>query len=142
MIQLVLTLISGSSAFSKSSLNYWKFSVHIPLTSCFENFEHYFASMWDECSCAVFEHSLALPFFRIGMKTDLFQSSKIFFFKFSVYKICSSFAKFITKNFIVSDAFLNGIFFLRFGLFIAHVQTYNAFLYVALIFYQNDKLIY
>ena len=37
-----------------------------------ENFEHYFTSMWDECNCAKFEHSLALSFFGIGMKTDLF----------------------------------------------------------------------
>ena len=35
-------LISGSSAFSKSSLNNWKFSVHILLTPGLENFEHYF----------------------------------------------------------------------------------------------------
>ena len=35
---------------------------------------YYFASMWDECNCAELEHSLALPFFGIGMKTDLFQS--------------------------------------------------------------------
>ena len=46
-------LISGSSAFSKSSLNIWKFSVHILLKPNLENFEHYFASMWDECNCAV-----------------------------------------------------------------------------------------
>ena len=46
-------LISGSSAFSKSSLNIWKFSVHILLKPSLEKFEHYFASMWDECSCAV-----------------------------------------------------------------------------------------
>ena len=38
-------LISGSSAFSKSSLNIWKFSVHIRLKPGLENFEHYFASM-------------------------------------------------------------------------------------------------
>ena len=38
-------LISGSSAFSKSSLNIWKFSVHILLKPGLENFEHYFASM-------------------------------------------------------------------------------------------------
>ena len=38
-------LISGSSAFSKSSLNIWKFSVHILLKPCLENFEHYFASL-------------------------------------------------------------------------------------------------
>ena len=36
--------ISGSSAFSKSSLNTWKFTVHILLNSGLENFEHYFAS--------------------------------------------------------------------------------------------------
>ena len=72
-------LISGSSAFSKTSLNIWKFSVHVLLKPLLENFEHYFASMWDECNCLVhslgmYEHSLALPFFGIGMKTDLFQS--------------------------------------------------------------------
>ena len=38
-------LISGSSAFSKISLNIWKFMVHILLKSGLENFEHYFASM-------------------------------------------------------------------------------------------------
>ena len=38
-------LISGSSAFSKSSLNIWKFSVNILLKTSLENFEHYFASM-------------------------------------------------------------------------------------------------
>ena len=45
-------LISGSSAFSKSSLNIWKFLVHILLKPVLENFEHYFASVWDECNCA------------------------------------------------------------------------------------------
>ena len=42
-------LISGSSAFSKSSLNIWKFLVYILLKPGLENFEHYFASVWDEC---------------------------------------------------------------------------------------------
>ena len=46
-------LTSGSSAFSKSSLNIWKFTVHILLKPGLENFEHYFASVWDECNCAV-----------------------------------------------------------------------------------------
>ena len=46
-------LISGSSAFSKSSLNIWKFMVHVLLKPGLENFEHYFTSMWDECNCAV-----------------------------------------------------------------------------------------
>ena len=38
-------LISGSSAFFKSSLNIWKFSVHVLLKPGLQNFEHYFASM-------------------------------------------------------------------------------------------------
>ena len=41
-------LISGSSAFSKTSLNIWKFSVHVLLKTDLENFEHYFTSM---CCC-------------------------------------------------------------------------------------------
>ena len=48
--------------------------VHILLKPGLENFEHYFASMWDECNCVLFEHSLALPFLGIGMKTYLFQT--------------------------------------------------------------------
>ena len=39
------SLISGSSVFSKSNLNIWKFTVHIVLKSGLENFEHYFASL-------------------------------------------------------------------------------------------------
>ena len=46
-------LISGSSAFSKSSLNIWKFMVHVLLKPGLENFEHYFVSVWDEWNCAV-----------------------------------------------------------------------------------------
>ena len=43
-------LISGSSAFSKTSLNIWKFMVHVLLKPVLENFEHYFTSVWDECT--------------------------------------------------------------------------------------------
>ena len=46
-------LISGSSAFSRTSLNIWKFMVHVLLKPGLENFEHYFASVWDESNCAV-----------------------------------------------------------------------------------------
>ena len=46
-------LISSSSAFSKTSLNIWKFTVHVLLKPGLKNFEHYFTSVWDECNCAV-----------------------------------------------------------------------------------------
>ena len=59
------TLISGSSAFSKTSLNVWKFTVHILLKPGLENFEHYFTSVWDECNCAV-----VWPFFGIAFLWD------------------------------------------------------------------------
>ena len=44
-------LFSGSSAFSKSSLNICKFTVQVLLKPDLENFEHYFTSMRDECNC-------------------------------------------------------------------------------------------
>ena len=44
-------LISGSSAFSKSSLNIWKFMVHVLLKPDLENFKHYY--LRDECNCAI-----------------------------------------------------------------------------------------
>ena len=47
------SLISGSSAFSRPSLNIWQFSVHIVLKPDLENFQRYFASMWSECYCVV-----------------------------------------------------------------------------------------
>ena len=46
-------LISGFSAFSQSSLNIWKFSVHILLKLGLESFDHYFATMWNECNCVI-----------------------------------------------------------------------------------------
>ena len=58
-------LISGSSGFSNSSLNIWKFMGHVLLKPGVENYE---------CNGAVVRHSLTLPFFGSGMKTYLFQS--------------------------------------------------------------------
>ena len=64
------SLISGFSAFSKTSLNIWKFMVH-----------YYWSLAWRilsitllACEMSATVHSLALPFFGIVMKTDLFQS--------------------------------------------------------------------
>ena len=46
-------LISGSSVFSKTSLNIWKFTVHVLLKPGLENVEHYFTSVWDACNCVL-----------------------------------------------------------------------------------------
>ena len=46
-------LISGSSAFSETSLNLWNFTVYVLLKLGLENFEHSFTSVWDECNCSV-----------------------------------------------------------------------------------------
>ena len=45
----VVNLISGSSALSKSSLNIWKFTIHIMLKPSLENFEHYFPIVRGKC---------------------------------------------------------------------------------------------
>ena len=58
-------LISGSSAFSKYSLNIWCFSVHILLRPGLENFEHNFVTVWDEYNCVV-----ARTFFSIAFLWD------------------------------------------------------------------------
>ena len=80
-------LISGSSAVSKSSLNIWKFSDHVLLKPSLENFEHCFASVWDECNCMGI-----WTFFGIGMKTDLSQScSRCWVFQMCWHIACSAF---------------------------------------------------
>ena len=48
----------------KTSLNIWKFTVHVPLKPCLENVEHYFASMYDECNCAVVWAFFGIAFLR------------------------------------------------------------------------------
>ena len=67
-------LISGSSVFSKSSLNSWKFSVHVLLKPSWRNLSITLLACEMSAIGWYSEHSLALPFFGIGMKTDLFQS--------------------------------------------------------------------
>ena len=71
----VENLISGSSAFSKSSLNIWKFIVHVLLKPGLENFEHYFASMrWVQLcgSLSILWHCLSL-----GLEWKLIFSSPV-----------------------------------------------------------------
>ena len=57
-------LISGSSAFSKSSLDIWKFTVHVLLKPGLENFEYYFVSVWVECNCAIVWAFFSIAFLR------------------------------------------------------------------------------
>ena len=49
----VVNLISGSSDFSKSSLNIWKFMVHVLLKPHLDDFEHYLSSMWNQYNSVV-----------------------------------------------------------------------------------------
>ena len=66
--------ISGSSAFSKSSLNSWKLWVHILLKPHLENFEHYLASVLDECNRVVVWTFFGIAFLWDWDETDLLQS--------------------------------------------------------------------
>ena len=63
-------LISGSSAFSKPSLNIWKFMVHVLLKSGLKNFEHYFTSVWDKCNCALVCSFFGIAFLIILSKVN------------------------------------------------------------------------
>ena len=55
-------LISGSSAFSKTSLNVRKFMVHVLLKPGLENFEHHFTSVLDGCNCVVVSAFFGIAF--------------------------------------------------------------------------------
>ena len=67
-------LISCSSAFSKSSLNIWKFTVHVLLKSGLDDFEHYFASMCNESNCAVVWTFFGIAFLWDWSENFFFQS--------------------------------------------------------------------
>ena len=58
-------LISGSSAFSKSSLNIWKFSANVLLKPRLKDFEHYLAHIWNDCNCPV-----VWTFFAVALLWD------------------------------------------------------------------------
>ena len=57
-------LISRSSDFSKTSLNIWKFTVHVLPKPGLENSEHYFTSEWNECNCVVVWAFFGIAFLR------------------------------------------------------------------------------
>ena len=63
-------LVSGSSAFSKSSLNIWKFSGYVLLKPGLEILSITLLTCQMSTVVQYFEHSLALSSFRIGMKSD------------------------------------------------------------------------
>ena len=67
-------LISGSSAFSKTSLNIRNFMVHVLPKPGLDNFEHYFTSVWDECNCAVIWEFFGIAFLWDWNETWPFQS--------------------------------------------------------------------
>ena len=75
-------LISGSSAFPKSSLNILKFMVHVVLKPGLESFEHHFTSVLDECNCSLSSlwHCLSL-----GLEWKLTFSSPVATAEFSKF---------------------------------------------------------
>ena len=84
--------ISGSSAFSKTSLNIWQFMVHILLKPVLENFKHYFTSVRDECNCAVVGAFFGTAFLRDWDEMDLFQScGHCWVFQICCHIECSTF---------------------------------------------------
>ena len=72
-LMYVGNLISGCSTFFKFSLDIWKFMVHIMLKPHLENIEHYFASVWDECNCAVIWAFFGIAFLWVLNESWLFQ---------------------------------------------------------------------
>ena len=67
-------LISCSFTFSKTSLNIWKFMVHKLLKPGSEDFEDYFASVWDECNCVAVWTFFGIAFLWDWNETNLFES--------------------------------------------------------------------
>ena len=81
----VRKLISGSATFSKSSVNVWKFLVHLLLKPGLENFEHYFASLWDDCNCMVVWIFFGIAPNSLGLEWKLTFSSPVAIAEFSKF---------------------------------------------------------
>ena len=74
MILQMLAIWFDPSAFPKPSLYIWKFLIHVLLKPSLEDFEHNLVACKMSALVWEFEYPMALPFFGIGLKTDLFQS--------------------------------------------------------------------
>ena len=108
----VSNLISGSSAFSKSSWYIWTFSVHILLKPSLKDFEHQLASMWNECNCMVvwiffgiallwnWNENWTLPVLwpLLSFPNLLAYSLQHFFFYFFYFFICGGFCHTLKWN--------------------------------------------
>ena len=77
-------LISGSSSFSKSSLDVWKFLVCIMLKPSMQVFKYDLTSMGDECNCLMVSTLFSTTLLGIGIRIDLVQSCV----HCSVFQIC------------------------------------------------------
>ena len=85
-------LISGSSAFSKTSLNMWKFTVHVLLKPGLENIKHPFTRVWDECNCSVVWTFFGIAFLWNWNENHIFQSyGHCWVFQICWYIECSTF---------------------------------------------------
>ena len=80
----VCNLISGSSDYSEYSLIIWKSMVHVLFKPGLENFDCYFANMWDECSCVVVWAFFCIAFLWDWDENYLFQSCGLCW----VFQIC------------------------------------------------------
>ena len=88
----ICNLISGCFALSKTNLNIWKFMVHVLLKPGLENFEHYFASTWDECNCAVVWAFFGIAFLWDSNENWLSQScGRCWVFQICWHNECSTF---------------------------------------------------
>ena len=103
-------LISGFSAFSKSSLNIWKFIVHVLLKPSLENFEQYFAGVWDECNCVVVWTSFDIAFlwdwnenWPFPVMWPLLSCPNLRFPNFQFYKVAAAAAKSLQSCPILCD---------------------------------------
>ena len=156
MIQHMLAIWPLVPVFSKTSLNIWKFTVHVLLKPSLENLEHYFTSMWDECNCAVVWAFFGIAFLWDWNENWPFQS----YGHCWVFQICwhIEYITFIASSSriwnsstgipsppLLSDLALNNfkffiplhmIFFFNsdFQLFIASIEKHNWFFCISLLY--------